>query len=49
MNIVLYEPELPANTGNIGRICVAPGTRLHLIEPQGFSLREKPLAPAGLD
>ena len=49
MNIVLYEPEIPANTGNIGRTCVATGTRLHLIEPLGFSLREKQLARAGLD
>ena len=36
LNIVLYEPEIPANTGNIGRTCVATGTRLHLIEPLGF-------------
>ena len=36
MNIVLYEPEMPANTGNIGRTCVATNTRLHLIEPLGF-------------
>ncbi len=39
LNIVLYEPEIPANTGNIGRTCVATGTKLHLIEPLGFSLR----------
>ena len=38
LNIVLYEPEIPANTGNIGRTCVATGTRLHLIEPLGFHL-----------
>jgi len=38
MNIVLYEPEIPANTGNIGRTCAATGTRLHLIEPLGFRL-----------
>ena len=37
LNIVLFEPEIPANTGNIGRTCVATGTRLHLIEPLGFS------------
>ena len=43
MNIVLYEPEIPANTGNIGRTCVVTGTRLHLIEPLGFSLAEKDL------
>ena len=41
INIVLLEPEIPANTGNIGRTCVATGTRLHLIEPLGFSLSEK--------
>lgn len=49
MNIVLMEPEIPANTGNIGRTCVATGTRLHLIEPMGFSLNEKQLKRAGLD
>lgn len=49
MNIVLYEPEMPANTGNIGRTCVATGARLHLIEPLGFKLGEKHLARAGLD
>ena len=49
MNIVLYEPEMPANTGNIGRTCVATGTRLHLIEPLGFKLNEKALKRAGLD
>ncbi len=49
MNIVLYEPEIPANTGNIGRTCVATGTRLHLIEPLGFKLNEKALKRAGLD
>ena len=36
MNIVLYEPEMPANTGNIGRTCVATNTKLHLIEPLGL-------------
>lgn len=49
LNIVLYEPEIPANTGNIGRTCVATDTRLHLIEPLGFSLAEKQLKRAGMD
>ena len=49
MNIVLLEPEMPANTGNIGRTCVATNTRLHLIEPLGFKLNEKMLKRAGLD
>ena len=49
MNIVLLEPEMPANTGNIGRTCVATGTRLHLIEPLGFRLDEKQIRRAGLD
>lgn len=49
LNIVLHEPEIPANTGNIGRTCVASGTRLHLIRPLGFSLDEKMLRRAGLD
>lgn len=49
INIVLYEPEMPANTGNIGRTCVATDTRLHLIEPLGFKLNEKQLKRAGLD
>ena len=49
LNIVLHEPEIPANTGNIGRTCVATGTRLHLIEPLGFQLTEKALRRAGLD
>ncbi len=49
MNIVLYEPEIPANTGNIGRTCVATGTRLHLIEPLGFRLGEKEIRRAGMD
>lgn len=48
-NIVLYEPEIPANTGNIGRTCVATGSRLHLIEPLGFRLGEKELCRAGMD
>lgn len=49
LNIVLYEPEILANTGNIGRTCVATGTKLHLIEPLGFSLSEKALKRAGMD
>lgn len=49
LNIVLHEPEMPANTGNIGRTCVATGTRLHLIEPLGFRINEKQLKRAGLD
>ncbi len=49
MNIVLLEPEMPANTGNIGRTCVATNTRLHLIEPLGFKINEKALRRAGLD
>lgn len=49
LNIVLFEPEIPANTGNIGRTCVATGTRLHLIEPLGFHLTEKALKRAGMD
>ncbi|MBO4288851.1 MAG: tRNA (cytidine(34)-2'-O)-methyltransferase [Lachnospiraceae bacterium] len=49
MNIVLLEPEIPANTGNIGRTCVATGTALHLIRPLGFLLREKELKRAGMD
>lgn len=49
MNIVLLEPEIPANTGNIGRTCVATGTRLHLIKPLGFRLDEKSVRRAGMD
>ena len=49
MNIVLLEPEIPANTGNIGRTCVATGTGLHLIEPLGFRLTEKNIKRAGMD
>lgn len=49
MNIVLLEPEMPANTGNIGRTCVATDTKLHLIEPLGFKINEKALKRAGLD
>lgn len=49
LNIVLHEPEIPANTGNIGRTCVAAGARLHLIKPLGFQINEKALKRAGLD
>ena len=49
LNIVLFEPEIPENTGNIGRTCVATNTRLHLIEPLGFRLDEKSLKRAGMD
>ena len=49
LNIVLFEPEIPANTGNIGRTCVATNTRLHLIEPLGFRLNEKEIKRAGMD
>ena len=48
-HIVLHEPEIPANTGNIGRTCVAAGASLHLIEPLGFRLNEKALKRAGMD
>ena len=49
LNIVLFEPEIPQNTGNIGRTCVATNTRLHLIEPLGFRLNDKTLKRAGMD
>ena len=49
LNIVLHQPEIPQNTGNIGRTCVATGTRLHLIEPLGFQKNEKALKRAGMD
>lgn len=49
MHIVLHQPEIPGNTGNIGRTCVATGTSLHLIEPLGFRLDEKEIRRAGLD
>ena len=49
MNIVLHQPEIPANTGNIGRTCVATNTVLHLIEPLGFRLNEKEIKRAGMD
>ena len=43
MNVILLEPEIPQNTGNIGRTCCATGTKLHLIEPMGFRINEKNL------
>ena len=49
LNVILFEPEIPANTGNIGRTCVATDTRLHLIEPLGFRLNEKEIKRAGMD
>jgi tRNA (cytidine/uridine-2'-O-)-methyltransferase len=49
VNIVLHQPEIPDNTGNIGRTCVATGTVLHLIEPLGFRLTGKKLRRAGMD
>ena len=49
MHIVLHQPEIPANTGNIGRTCVATDTPLHLIEPLGFRLDEKSIKRAGMD
>ena len=49
LNIVLYEPEIPTNTGNIMRTCVATNTRLHLIEPLGFSLDEKSIKRSGVN
>ena len=49
MHIILHQPEIPANTGNIGRTCVATGTSLHLIEPMGFHLDEKSIRRAGMD
>jgi tRNA (cytidine/uridine-2'-O-)-methyltransferase len=49
MHIVLYQPEIPQNTGNIARTCAATGTTLHLVEPLGFSLSDKYLKRAGLD
>lgn len=47
--IVLYQPEIPPNTGNIGRLCVATDTALHLIEPLGFQLTDRQVKRAGLD
>jgi tRNA (cytidine/uridine-2'-O-)-methyltransferase len=48
-NVVLVEPEIPPNTGSIGRLCLATGSRLHLVEPLGFSLDDRSLKRAGLD
>ena len=49
LNIVLLQPEIPPNTGNIGRLCLSTATRLHLVEPLGFSMDDKTLLRAGLD
>lgn len=49
IHIVLYEPEIPPNTGNIARTCTATGAHLHLIEPLGFSIGDRNLKRAGLD
>ncbi len=49
VNVVLLEPEIPANTGNIGRTCVATGSRLHLIKPLGFDISDKAVRRAGMD
>jgi len=49
LNIVLFQPEIPQNTGNIARTCAAVGAKLHLIKPLGFSLRDRYLKRAGLD
>ena len=49
MEIILYQPEIPPNTGNVARLCAATRTPLHLIEPLGFSLDDKHLKRAGLD
>lgn len=49
LNIVLYQPEIPQNTGNIGRTCVLTNSKLHLIKPLGFSLDEKQVRRSGLD
>lgn len=49
LHIVLYQPEIPHNTGAVGRLCLATGARLHLIKPLGFSLDDKQLKRAGLD
>lgn len=49
LNIVMVEPEIPANTGNVARTCAATGARLHLVKPLGFSVDDKHLKRAGLD
>jgi tRNA (cytidine/uridine-2'-O-)-methyltransferase len=48
-NVVLIEPEIPPNTGNIGRLCLATGSTLHLVKPLGFSINDRELKRAGLD
>jgi tRNA (cytidine/uridine-2'-O-)-methyltransferase len=48
-NVVLVEPEIPPNTGNVGRLCLATQSRLHLVKPLGFSLEDRQLKRAGLD
>ena len=49
LNIVLVEPQIPQNTGNIARTCAATGARLHLVGPMGFAIEDKKLKRAGLD
>ncbi|MCH2024158.1 MAG: tRNA (cytidine(34)-2'-O)-methyltransferase [Verrucomicrobiales bacterium] len=49
LNVVLVEPEIPPNTGNVGRLCMATSARLHLVEPLGFNLDDKQLRRAGMD
>ena len=49
LHVVLIEPEIPPNTGNIGRLCLATGAHLHLVQPLGFSIDDKTLKRAGLD
>ena len=49
LNVVLVEPEIPPNTGNVGRLCLATGARLHLVKPLGFSIDDRALRRAGLD
>ena len=49
LNIVLVEPEIPQNTGNIARTCAATGARLHIVKPMGFAIDDKKLKRAGLD
>ncbi|MBQ3888126.1 MAG: tRNA (uridine(34)/cytosine(34)/5-carboxymethylaminomethyluridine(34)-2'-O)-methyltransferase TrmL, partial [Clostridia bacterium] len=49
LNVVLVEPEIPQNTGNIARTCAATGARLHIVKPMGFTIDDKKLKRAGLD
>ena len=49
LNVVLFEPEIPNNTGNIGRLCLATGSNLHLVKPFGFEITDSRLKRAGLD